>query len=950
MFDFQMFLVFLIPVQLITGITPDAAQGFRIATDLFMDSEYEEAREQYEVFLPEMEEFRGEALFRIGECEYNLREYEKALNRFRELWREYNDTYLAPEALYGMILSYIALEDWEQAKKTLLELASEYPGYKYAKKTLLVEAIIFFEQGDYREVIKKLEDIETQEALFYKAKSYFFLDDPIKALSILKKLTEEYPESPLSHYAYYYMGDVLFFFGDYEGALYKYNIFLERYPYSKLKDYARYKLAVCYFNEGEHLDAMENLKSLLNSSDKFLAAHSNLLFGESLMATGKFDDALTAYTRVISNFPDQRVGALASLKLGETFLKKMDTTGARIVYQQMASRYKSGEFAGFGDYLAGAQLFSEGRPLDAKDYFTGILKYYRGTQFSCAAIAMLLRTYNRMEDYGLSITLSPLLSDDFVCKEDDIWKGRAIFHLAEAYYQKSRYTKAKDLYRRITEQFNVSELLAPALTGLGWCLLHEERYDVAEKQFKRVISAYKGDTSSLISSLLGEGAVLYNRKEYEEALNQFESIPEIAPDNSLTPRAIFYTGRCYCNLEYYRQGMEAWERVLSQYHDADIAADAAYQIGQTYFQALKYDQAIAYFRLVIKEYPDSPLAPRAQAALGNSYYNSQDYRSAVREFSKLLTLYPEDTLISEAKQNLSSAYYMLGQEDPEALREFIRRFPEDPNAALAQFELGIDAYEKGEYKVAIEEFRKVIVDFPETNYAEDAEVNILKIYEETKEFEDLVRESERFIEYFPESTRTPLALFYKGLGYFQLNNYEKAIDAFERIVREYPESEYTPSARYNLSQAYKQTGELEKAVDELKTYASTKGESFEAHILSGVTYQEKANYKEALEVYLGLKPESLPEKAELYARKGKCLAELGRREEAIQEYTRLIPLKLQENNYQMKGLAELAALYESKNNIRKAIEVYSRLLEVTTDENLKVTVNERLSYLKSKGD
>ncbi len=942
-----MFLFLYISFQFVVGISPEASESFRITTDLFKEGEYERARKLYNSLLGEMKEYRGEILLRIGECDYNLGEYDRALGTFRKLWLDYKDTYLAPEALYGMIMTYIAKNSWDKADEMLYQLTSDYPGYKSAQKTLLAEAIISFKKGKYKEVVNKLENIYTKEALFYKAKSYFFLDRPMESLTTLKKITEEYEESSLARYASYYMGDVLFFSDDFEGALYKYNEFLEKYPYSDLKDYAKYKLAVCYFNRGDFIETIEYLRPLLSSSDRYLSAHSNLLYGESLMEIGIFDEALEAFTKVASQFSDLKAGTISDLKMGGVFLKNGDTLQARILYQQMASRYTSGDLAGFGEYLAGAQLFSEQDFNEAKNYFTRLLKDYWGTDFHCPASVMLIRTYNKMGDYELSIALGSRLIEEMKCQDDEIWKGRAMFHLAEAYYIKSRYNKAKILYKEIINEFSDPELLVSSLTAYGWSLLHEDRYDMAEKQFKRVISSYSTDTTSFIYSLFGEGVVFYNRGEYEKALDQFESIPMFDEESPVAPRSVFYAGMCYHNLEYYRQGIESWENVLSRYPNSDIAANAAYQIGQTYFQALKYDQATAYFRLTVDEYPNSPIVSGALISLGNSYYNGEDYRSAVRQFSKFMRLYEGDTLIPQVKSLLSRAYYMLGQEDKDVMREFIERFKGDPNAALAQFNFGIDSYDMGNYEEAIKEFKKVIIDFPETDYAEQAGINILKSYEELLNYGKLNEEAEQFLKYFPNSVRRPLALFYKGMGSFHLKDYKAASEVFKEIVDKYPESDYASAAQYNLSQAYNRIGETEKATSELKSYAS-KGDSFKAQISLGAAYQEKGDFKEALDEYLQIMPQGPEQKAELYSRSGKCLSELTKTDEAIATYRRLLPLDLVDNNYHIKGLAELGTLFEKVENFKDAIKTYSRLLEVTSDESIISSVEKRLNYLGEK--
>jgi TolA-binding protein len=793
--------------------TPESIRLFMQATELFEAGEYDKARETFQQSINKgLGEYKNEALYRIAECHYNTGNYKKALSIFYKVNSESRDTYLYPESIYGIANCHIALENWEEAERSLFQLTSDYPGYKNSDKTKVTNAIIAFGKGNYEEVTELLKNIETKEALFYKGKAYFYLEDHMKALAAFKKLTDEFPESPLARFACYYMGDVLFFSGNYSGALYKYNDFLERYPYSTLKEYASYKLAVCYYNEDNYTKTIETLKPILNSQDIFLAAHSNFLYGKSLNGLGRQEDALATFTKVVSNYPELKVASLANIQMGQVFLEMGDTTQARIVYQQMSSKYTSGETIGLGDYLAGGLSFTEGDYLSTKKHLNKILRFYWGSDITCPSIALLLRTYNNTKDYELTIALGKALLTKEACEKGDIWKGRAMSELAEAYYQTDQYEDAKNLYQQIIKEYAYSspDILAASQAGYGWCLLHENRYDVTENQFEKVMSAYGMDTTALINSFFGNGIALYNKGDYEKALGFFEGIVKISPDHPLRSKAIFYAGKSYYNLEYYRQAISSWELILEKYRNSDIAPRAAYEIGMTYFQAFKYSEAAPYFKIVIDEYPNSELVPEAMIALGNNYYNGQDYRKAIDAFSKFIELYPNDSLAEQAKQTLSSSYYMSGQENPQFLNEFIEQFPSDPKAALAHYNLAVDYYEKGNKEQALEEFRKVVINFPETEYAEDAQVNIIKIFDEQKDYEKLVSEANLFAEYFPDSKNAPLALFYMGSGYFYLGDYGKAIGAFKKIITDYPDSEYLSNATHNLDQCYKKLGSTER--------------------------------------------------------------------------------------------------------------------------------------------
>ncbi len=792
--------------------TPEAIKLFIDATELFEAGEYSEARVKFEKSLKGLGEYKLEALYRIGECYYNTGDYKKALSIFYKINSESRNTYLYPEGIYAITSCHIALGNWDEAQRSLTVLTSEYPGYKDSDKTKVTKAIISFGQEHYEEVTELLKEIETKEALFYKAKAYFFIKDPRRALASFKKITDNYPESPLARYSAYYMGDVLFFSGNYSGALYKYVDFLEKYPYSELKEFASYKLAVCYYNEDNYLKTIEYLKPTLNSQDIFLAAHSNFLYGKCLKKLDRNEEALSTFTKIVSNFPELKIASLANIEMGQVFLGMGDTAEARIVYQQMSSKYSSGETIGLGDYLAGGLSFTEGDYLTTKKHLNKILRYYWGSDITCPAIALLLRTYNKTRDYTLTIALGKALLTKEACKKGDIWKGRAMFDLAEAYYQVDQYESAKNIYQEIISEYQYSdpELLAAAQAGYGWCLLHENRLDITENQFTKVMTAYSMDTTALINSSFGNGIALYNKEEYEEALNFFESIGKVSSNHPLKPKGIFYAGKSYYNLEYYRQAIDAWETILEDYPKSSIAPNAAYEIGMTYFQALKYDMAAPYFKIVIDEYPNSPMVPQVMLTLGNNYYNGQDYKKAIDAFSKFISIYPNDTLAEEAKKSLSSAYYMAGQADPEMLKNFIEQFPSDPKAALALFNVAVHFYEAGNQDKALETFRKVVIDFPETEYAEDAQANVIKIFDEMKSYDNLVSEANLFLEYFPESQKVPLALFYSGSGYFYLGNYGKAIEAFKKILDDYPTSEYVATAKHNLDQCYKRLGSTER--------------------------------------------------------------------------------------------------------------------------------------------
>lgn len=936
-------LLIIIPVS-----ARDFGGDFEMAEQLFEEQDWDLALGKYKS-LTGHKLIGPEAEFRVGECLYNLEKYGDAIKVFENVYKRNKGTYLAPEALYSIGMCYIALKNWKRAEEYIFtKLAGEYPGYKYAKKTLVAEGILLFGKEDYKSAVEKLKDVDTKEGLFYRAKSYFALKNYLEASQSYKELIELYPQSDLAKFAYYGMGDVLYFSGDFKGALYRYEIFLKKYPRSELKDYAKFKLAVCYHNQRDYLASMEYLKPLLVHKDRFLASHSNYVFGQSHQGMENYDEAIVAYQRVTSSYPNQRVAALANLRLGRAYTLKGDSTQALVVYKQLSNLYRTGDFAGLGDYLAGSNLFLGKKYEEALDHYKHIVDYYERSQLIDASFAMLLRTYNRTVNYEMSIAIGNPLLTKIPFRKEGNWYARGLFYLADAYYYKAIYEKSKPLYREVVDKYSEPTTIAASLTGMGWNLVHEERNKIALENLKRVTSSYPDDTSAVISAQFGIGVAHFNSQEFMKALDAFEALQKTFPDDPTSAKALFYAGKCYYALEYFARAIKSWEHVLEQYSIQPIAANAAFEIGGTYFRALKYEDAIAYYRVVIKDYPESPLAKDAQLEIAHSYYNNNDDENAIKEYDKFLKIYPEDKLSPDALAGLERAYYRRGVKDPEKMKEFITKFQASELAAEAQFNLGIEAYEKQEYDKAIEEFRKTVVDFPECEIAADAQANIVECYKKNEEYKDVITEAEKFVSYFPDNPMVPQVKFTMGMAYFKMHSYKEAAETFQSITKEFAGSDFASSARYNLALCYKKMGKSEKAALILEQYGEegSAEQSVVAKIQAGGVYMEKGDFTKALTIFEAINPSSAKEMAHLYELMGECYESLNKDADAVQSYLRIKTLSLVDDPYQVKGLARLAVLYEKQQRYNEAIDVYQRLIQVSTNGQVKKTANDRISYLR----
>lgn len=776
---------------------------------MFFYRQYKEAIKGYEK-LVKYEDTAPEALFRIAECYYNLKEYEKAVQFFEYIIKDYKGYYLCPEALYSLGMCWLTLGDIKAAKHYLIDEIDKFPGYTKEKRVLNGRGMVLFAEGKYKDALIYLKPLRTKEGLYYKAKCYAGLGNPLEALQIYKELVNKYPGTKLAEYAFYSMGDALFESKDYAGAIRKYEDFLELYPWSELKGYARYKLGCSYLHEGEYEKAITCFHFGIQSHDPWLTAHAYYQLGTALLLVERSQKAIEAYQRVKTDYPDMRVAALANIKYGQTYLTRDDTLGAQISFQQVASVYPTGSFAGLGDYLAGTNEFVQGKYIEAIEHYQRVLKLFPGSEVLIPSYTMMLFCYNQMGSYSegaaTGISFYKLLEG-----KKGIWVGRAKLFLAELYYYLDRHQKAKDLYDEVLTSYPFLELKALAYIGKAWCILEEGRYDVAHQMLKEAYERWSADTSLALSSIYGRGIASFNKRDFEDAYQCFLfGIGESYSESELAGDAFYHGGKALAATGRYANAIEYWEKVLSDYPDCASAPIAAFELGRTYYLAGDYEKAINYYKLILNQYPYSQTARDAQFQIGSTYYTAGNFKDAIQEFQKVIDLYPEDPLAIQAKDQVEISYYRWGQENPEILKQFVRLHSDADLAADAQWEIAAQLYNDEDYEGAIKEFRKLIVDFPKSERAAEAQFFIISAYGALQDYEKRIEACKKFIEYFPDAEQVSEVYYQLGATYFNLAKYEEAIKAFQEIIDKYPDSEHYREAGYFLGACYKNLGEKDK--------------------------------------------------------------------------------------------------------------------------------------------
>ncbi len=196
-------------------------------------------------------------------------------------------------------------------------------------------------------------------------------------------------------------------------------------------------------------------------------------------------------------------------------------------------------------------------------------------------------------------------------------------------------------------------------------------------------------------------------------------------------------------------------------------------------------------------------------AEANASLNDGDAETAAIQYEEVERLHPWSSEAKEAMIQASYAYYLSGGYEQAALaaQRFLQFYPTDPQAARAQYLIGVSYYDQiadvgrdqANTRRALQELRTVVDRYPGTSYARDARIKL-------------------------DLTLDHLAGKEMEIGRFYLKReqYVAAINRFRTVIERYQTTTHAPEALHRLVESYLSIG----VPGEAQTAAAVLGHNF----------------------------------------------------------------------------------------------------------------------------
>jgi TolA-binding protein len=210
------------------------------------------------------------------------------------------------------------------------------------------------------------------------------------------------------------------------------------------------------------------------------------------------------------------------------------------------------------------------------------------------------------------------------------------------------------------------------------------------------------DGQSTSQVLLNSGPVYFNRRMFENAIEQYEKIINKGPGSKDYYTALLLSAQCYFGQDKWQLASDAFKKVWKGSNDEGQTAEAVKLLLQSEFLYAKslltnkdYANAAIAFRHLEDQYPGSAYGDIALYNAAEAYEKQEKWILACDNYYLLATNYPYSKLAADALFNAAGNFEKADKyaKAAEAYELLISKYSQSEKAKDSLFNLGF-CYEK----------------------------------------------------------------------------------------------------------------------------------------------------------------------------------------------------------------------------------------------------------------
>ena len=638
-------------------VVDDAQYGIAMAH--FLKGDYPKAGGEFKkVAENRRSELADAARFRLGECFRLQREFNSAILHYKKVGAK---SAYADDALYGRATSAFALRDYSQTVDVLNVLLGDQPSSSLRPYVLYQLGLAYFNQKAYQESSQafdsflsenrnaNLETAPTDEALFWKARARFELEDYSETLQTCEELLRRFPNSRLRYRAEFFIAESTYWREQtpqaYQSARQKYQALLEKQSQidpdaigAEWAEKCRYGIGWTHFSEAT-------------------------LSKDSVEQQKHYQEAVSAWKEVLANHPNGTLADKTRYHIGITYVNLKQYNNGIQAFKQVLSDYPGSNWGDNARYQTGWVFYKQERYPEAIAAFNEMLKVHPGSQLVPRAIFGIANAYFKQGKYAQAIREYQQVVDKYPNPIREAGAEKAIdlrpeaqYYIGESFLNLQNYSDAIAAYEKVLQHHPKSEWADDAQYGIATAYENLGQKEKAIQAYRTLTQKYP-NRELAPDVQLQIGRHYYNEKDYKRAIAEFQNAINQYPNTSPAWLAQYNIGKCYIALESYRQAISAFERVDAK---SEFAATATYEIGYAWYDqnnpSRNLGNAVKALLAVPEKYPQSADVPRALLLAGECYKELAELDKAVQVYRRLLNDHPKSEQAQWAQLALGDAY------------------------------------------------------------------------------------------------------------------------------------------------------------------------------------------------------------------------------------------------------------------------------------------------------
>ncbi len=403
------------------------------------------------------------------------------------------------------------------------------------------------------------------------------------------------------------------------------------------------------------------------------------------------------------------------------------------------------------------------------------------------------------------------------------------FRLGECYFEKGDHRRALTTYQQILKKWN-SPFFAMALYKIAWCHYQMDHISDAISTFYYLLNDIHL-LEKIDSEILGKTQIELRQEAVDyiaigfsdygglKALLQF--IQKMGP-SEYDPDFLFKLGEVNFKRNFYKKTIQVFDVLIRKFPTYQKLPEVYLSLFESFDQIGRQKMAHSMFERLVKTCgPGSGWAFQNYTQEDKEYYD--DIACEIKFKMATPILKTADSLFVVKRFRQAALNYV----------NFLGKFPEDTRSDHALYQLAESFINLNQYKLAANNYKKVVLNFPDSKFFEDAAYNRLFCYdqilgsskidvkdtthsaENSPEIKNLIQACYDFLEWIPNSARTPeimlklAELFYHQKMFDLSEKYAKATIVF--ISKQNKGLTYQLTALELLAQINLKNGKYKKA-------------------------------------------------------------------------------------------------------------------------------------------